>query len=264
MKIAFIGCGAAGRPLALRWIEAGHAIGAVICRTTTDEVVALLGQGEPGGNPQDADAVVFATPDDALKDVAARHALRPDQLALHLSGAHPSTVLAPTGARTASLHPLRAFASERISLEGTFLFVEGDPQVEELATDLGGEVVRVDTQGKLLYHAGAVVASNYVVTLLQVARDLLVRAGVEPALALAALSKLAAGAVDNVAGVGLPQALTGPAARGDAELIRRHVEALDPATRRLYAALLEATLPIARAKGGLSAEAETQLRDLIG
>ena len=62
----------------------------------------------------------------------------------------------------------------------------------------------------------------------------------------------------------LVQALTGPAARGDAELIRRHVEALDPATRRLYAALLEATLPIARAKGGLSAEAETQLRDLIG
>ena len=57
---------------------------------------------------------------------------------------------------------------------------------------------------------------------------------------------------------------TGPAARGDAELIRSHVDALDPERRRLYVALLEATLPIARAKGGLDEESEARLRRLIG
>jgi predicted short-subunit dehydrogenase-like oxidoreductase (DUF2520 family) len=54
--------------------------------------------------------------------------------------------------------------------------------------------------------------------------------------------------------------LTGPAARGDVELIARHIGALAEPTRALYLKLLEATLPIARAKGDLSNEAETALR----
>jgi len=69
-----------------------------------------MGAGVPDGPLDDADVVVFATPDDVLAPVAARHRLAPSQVALHLSGAHPSTVLAPTGARAASLHPLCPFA----------------------------------------------------------------------------------------------------------------------------------------------------------
>ena len=98
--------------------------------------------------------------------------------------------------------------------------------------------------------------------LFEPSRALFVDAGVDPDDALAALVALTRGAVDNVGALGLPQALTGPAARGDVELVQQHLDALDGPTRALYVACLEATLPIARAKG-LSEAAEAELRRLI-
>ena len=271
MKLAFIGCGAAGRPMAIAWREAGHELGAIVCRTpaTSAEAARAIGGGTPGGDPRDADVVVFATPDDSIASAAAAHALRADQVALHLSGAHPSTLLAPTGARVASLHPLCAFASAtaEIRLSETHFFVEGGAGAvevaEQLARDVGPHVARIQTANKLLYHAGAAIASNYVVTLLAIARELFGDAGVEPEPALAALTQLARGAVDNVGRVGLPAALTGPAARGDVELVSAHLDVLGGELRALYQHLLTATLPLAYAKGGAGAEALKAMRALV-
>ncbi len=269
MRIAFVGCGAAGRPLGVAWRRAGHAIGAVHARESAAEAVRVLGAGVPNGPLDDADVVVFATPDDALEGLARRHALASGQVALHLSGAHPSTILAPTGARTASLHPLCPFADLEASLAAlpdTYYFVEGDAveTAERLARDLGPHVARIGTDRKVLYHAGAAIASNYVVTLLGLAHELLTQAGVEEQHALGALVRLARGAVDNVGRVGVARGLTGPAARGDVDLIARHLDALPAPTQALYRKLLEATIPIARAKGTLSEEAEAALRRLLG
>lgn len=268
MRIAFVGCGAAGRALGVAWRRKGHAIGGVHGRTSAAAAVKVLGAGVPDGPLDDADVVVFATPDDALAESAARHRLAPAQVALHLSGAHPSTVLAPTGARTASLHPLCAFAdleTALATLPEAFCFVEGEAAdvAERLARDLTGRVARLETEKKTLYHAGAAIASNYTVTLLALARDLFVQAGVPSETALEALVALARGSLENVTRLGIPKGLTGPVARGDAELVRRHVEALEPGVRALYLALLEATLPIARGKGSLTPEAEAALRALL-
>ncbi len=268
MRIAFVGCGAAGRPLGIAWRKAGHTIGAVLARRTAAEAVGVLGEGIAGGSLDDADVVVFATPDDALASVAARFPLAPSQIALHLSGAHPSTVLAPTGARTAGLHPLRAFAELATSLAAlpkTHFFVEGEAVdvAERLAKDLGGTVARIATDRKILYHAGATTAGNYTVTLLSAALDMLHRAGVADGEALPALLSLVRGALDNVERVGVAKGLTGPCARGDVDLIRRHMEALPPPSRALYAELLRATIPIARAKGALGAEAARELSRLM-
>jgi len=267
VRIGFVGCGAAGRPLGRAWAAKGHAIGGVHALDGTADAVRAMGAGVPGGSLADADVVVFATPDGVLATVAAEHSLRADQVALHLSGALPSTVLAPTGARTAGLHPLRAFADLETSvaaLPGTWCFVEGAAVevAEQLARDFGGRAARIDTAGKAKYHAAAAIASNFTVTLLTWARDLFVEAGVVEADALAALSALATGAAANVARVGLPDALTGPAARGDVEIVRDHLEALDGERRELYRRLLLATLPIARAKGGLTDEAARALDEL--
>jgi predicted short-subunit dehydrogenase-like oxidoreductase (DUF2520 family) len=265
MRIAFVGCGAAGRPLGIAWRRAGHGIGAVLARRSAKDAVRALGAGVPGGSLDDAAVVVFATPDDALAEAARAHPLRAGQVAIHLSGAHPSTILAPTGARTAGLHPLRAFADLDADFSRTWCFVEGEATdvAERLARDLGAKVARIATERKALYHAAAAIASNYTVTLLAVARDLFREAGVEEAHALEALVQLVRGAVDNVGRVGLPKGLTGPAARGDVDVIRAHLDALEGERRELYARLLEATLPLARAKGGLSREAEKDLRALL-
>ncbi len=269
MRIAFVGCGAAGRALAVAWLRKGHAIGGIRARATASAAVRAIGAGVPGGPLDDADVVVFATPDDAIASAAAANRLAPRQVALHLSGAHPSTVLAPTGARTASLHPLCAFADLEAALAAlprAFCFVEGEAVdvAERLARDLTPHVARLDTRRKILYHAGAAIASNYTVTLLALARDLFVEAGVPAGVALEALVELVRGSLDNVSKVGIPKGLTGPVARGDVDLVKRHVAALDPATRAVYLALLEATIPIARAKGALTPAAETALNQVLG
>ena len=70
MKIAFVGAGAAGRALARLWLRAGHEIGAVRTRAHSAEAVAAIGAGTADGPLEDAAVVVFATPDDALAEVA--------------------------------------------------------------------------------------------------------------------------------------------------------------------------------------------------
>jgi len=267
MKIAFVGCGAAGRPLGIAWKRAGHSLGAVVCRRSAADAVRAMGGGGAGGDLGEADVVVFATPDDALESVARAHRLRADQVAIHLSGAHPSTLLAPTGARTAGLHPLRAFAQLEASLRGlpgTFCFVEGAAVevAERLARDSGCVPVRIETGRKLLYHAGATVASNYLITLLDWGARLLARAGVPRERGEEALLALMRGALDNAQALGAPRALTGPAARGDAALVEKHLEALEGEERALYRALLGATLSLAKGKGALGAAAERALRKL--
>lgn len=260
MKIAFVGCGAAGRALARLWLRAGHDIGAIQNRTTSAAAVEAIGAGVADGSLDDADVVVFAAPDDALSKSAGNTALRPDQVAIHLSGAHPSTVLQPTGARVGSLHPLRAFASLDVEMAGTWCFVEGDPVAEHLARDLGGEVARIETDRKMLYHAGAAIASNYLVTLFDWARRCFGGAGVEADAAILALMK---GSLANVAEKGASDGLTGPIARGDLDVVQGHLAALPDAEKPLYCALLEATIPLGLAKGTLDAKTAKKLKDLV-
>jgi len=259
MRIAFVGCGSAGRALARLWLRAGHEIGAVRTRTSSREAVAAIGAGVPDGALDDADVVVFATPDDALADAARATRLRPGQAAVHLSGIHPSTVLAPTGARTGSLHPLRGFASLDVDMTGAWCFVEGDAVAGELARDLGAEVRRLDGDGKALYHAGAAIASNYLVTLFDWARRCFAGAGVDADEALLALMQAS---LVNVRAKGAARGLTGPVARGDVAVVRAHLDALPESERPLYKALLEATITLAREKGTLDESAAAELRNL--
>jgi predicted short-subunit dehydrogenase-like oxidoreductase (DUF2520 family) len=266
VKISFVGCGAAGRVLARLWLRAGHEIGTIRSRTHATEAVAAIGAGVAGGSLEDAEIVVFGAPDDALADLAAATRLRADQVAIHLSGVHPSTVLAPTGARTAGLHPLCAFASIDVDMSGKWCFVEGEAVdvAEQLALDLGARVEKIDTEGKRVYHAAAAIASNYLVTLFDWAVRSMQTVGVEGDQGSAALLALMEGTLQNVREKGVPLALTGPIARGDVAVVRTHLEALPEAEKPLYKALLKATIPIGRAKGTLSEAAARELEVLAG
>jgi predicted short-subunit dehydrogenase-like oxidoreductase (DUF2520 family) len=111
---------------------------------------------------------------------------------------------------------------------------------------------------KPLYHAGAVFASNYLVTALAEAERLLVLAGLPRETAREALVPLARATLENVAAMGPEAALTGPVARGDAATVKRHRAVLAAEDRRLYDALARATLALAKSKG-LSPAAEAAL-----
>lgn len=107
----------------------------------------------------------------------------------------------------------------------------------------------VDPQFKTVYHAAAVFASNYLVTLLDVAQQAYVKAGVAPELALQLLEPLVRGTADNVFKMGTTEALTGPIARGDLATAVRQYRAVrdwNAQAGSLYKLLAKMTADIAR------------------
>jgi predicted short-subunit dehydrogenase-like oxidoreductase (DUF2520 family) len=217
-----------------------------------------------------ADILFLTVPDDAIGplclEISHAGGWRQGQGVVHCSGALPSDILQPArdaGALVASFHPLQAFASLHAALEhipGSTFALEGDAalvaQLDTLVDALGGTAIHLKAEEKTIYHAAAAIASNYTVTLAALASDLLVRQGIAPDAntALHYLLPLLKGTVDNLGEVGLPDALTGPLARGDAGTVARHLQALDscsPELGSLYRHLARLTLPLAQEKGRL-------------
>jgi len=179
------------------------------------------------------DALVIATPDDAVAAVAASVRPDPGTVVLHLSGSLGLDVLVPH-ARRAALHPLvplpnAADGARRLAMGVTFA-VAGDPIARRMAESLGGRTVEVADADRAAYHAAASIAANHVVALLGQVERVAATAG----LPLEAFLGLTRAAVDDVARLGPRQALTGPAARADWTTLARHLEALAPEERAGY------------------------------
>jgi predicted short-subunit dehydrogenase-like oxidoreductase (DUF2520 family) len=105
------------------------------------------------------------------------------------------------------------------NFDGTFCGVEGDATALHILTaaytKIGAIPVAIDSEFKSIYHAAAVFASNYLVTLLDVAQQAYAKAGIPNGEALKLMEPLVRGTVDNVFRLGPTDALTGPIARGD-------------------------------------------------
>jgi predicted short-subunit dehydrogenase-like oxidoreductase (DUF2520 family) len=210
--------------------------------------------------------------------LATENLLRQQQILLHTSGAHASaTVLAaarPHVRGLGTLHPLLSFADARVAAEGSqgiAFGVEGDELAlaasTRLVRALGARAVVLDGASLPLYHAAAVIASNCVVALADVAQRLLVTAGVPADQALPALIPLLSSVVQNLETLGLPGALTGPVQRGDVSTVEQHLRALAanaPETLELYRLVGRDVLRLAREKATLDAETVNRLQDLFG
>jgi predicted short-subunit dehydrogenase-like oxidoreductase (DUF2520 family) len=188
---------------------------------------------------EDAELALLCVPDAAIADVA--RGLSPGHGWVgHVSGATPLSALDPHERRF-SLHPLQTFTRARgpEQVDGAWAAVtaETDEARElavELARVLGLEPFELADDDKPLYHAGAVVASNYLVTLHEAAAGLVAAAGVPPE----ALEPLMRRTIE------LGFELTGPIERGDWETVEAHREAIRaarPDLEPLYDVLAEAT-----------------------
>jgi predicted short-subunit dehydrogenase-like oxidoreductase (DUF2520 family) len=226
--------------------------------------------------PERISGIVIAVPDGAIGEVADRLAAlhpSPELPVLHTSGSRSTDVLAPLSAlghAVGSVHPLAAISDPvdgADRLAGVSWGVEGDGAALDLAERIvaacGGRALRIAPGGKPAYHAAAVFASNYAVTVLSLAEGLMEQAGVHARDARPALTALAAGAVENVAARGPVAALTGPILRGDVETVALHLERLSAAERPLYCLLGREALRLARLAGADPAAA-ARLADLLG
>ena len=285
MKFGIIGAGIVGTALAVRLDAAGHECIGVHTRSrhsyerfrsylkvdhlTLEELVPAV------------DILFITTQDGVIRSIAEKlsenELIKSGQVWIHCSGSLPSEVLRvkeslPVGCL--SLHPLQAFASVEEALTiltGTHFGIEGDNEElgEGIVKDLGGIPHKILAEKKTLYHAGAVVASNYLVVLASLAVELFAEAGIQGSEALDSLLPLMRGTLHNLERVGLPKALTGPIARGDVQVVQGHLDHLPPKLVEIYQSLGSKALELGENKmtqQGLSypREALNQLQSLLG
>lgn len=203
----------------------------------------------------------LCVPDAALAPVASTLAQRREwrgKIVLHSSGALSSDELQSLrekGASVASVHPMMTFASEATTqLAGVVFALEGDHKAVEAARRLvsalhGSEFV-IAKENKILYHAFGSFLAPLLLTTLTTAEHVGTQAGVPPKLIRSAMQRIVGQTIDNYFKLGAEAAFTGPFVRGDAEVVRKHVGALDGTQREAYIALVKAALeylPVGRA-----------------
>jgi predicted short-subunit dehydrogenase-like oxidoreductase (DUF2520 family) len=216
-------------------IERAHVIGA---GRVGSAMAARLRERGLDLSTDDPELVLLCVPDRAIAEIAQQTAVGP--WIAHVSGATPLAALDPHRRRF-GLHPLQTFTRDRGAeqLDGAFAAVtaETDEALETgiwLAQTLGLEPFALADDKRAAYHAGAAIASNYLVTLRRAAGSLLEAAGAPPE----ALDPLMRRTIEN----GFE--LTGPIARGDWETVDAHLSAIRaerPQLEPMYVALAETT-----------------------
>ncbi|SDC84873.1 MULTISPECIES: Rossmann-like and DUF2520 domain-containing protein [unclassified Candidatus Frackibacter] len=287
-KVVVIGAGAIGKSIGYLLHQKGYEILGFLSRRleSAQAGVDLIDEGIATTKYRKfilkADLILITTPDQSIQGVAeklfTKGLVKEGASLIHCSGAHSSQILIPQledeeRYGRLSLHPLQSVADVEKginSLPNSFFTMEGNElgckTGEEILTELGVDYEVISAQAKPLYHAAACVASNYLVTIINLALKMNQKAGVAPEKALKGLLPLMQGTLDNINDLGPTKALTGPISRGDTETIEGHLESLEallPGELDLYRDLGNNTVEVAQKKGSVTKKELEELKEIL-
>jgi len=281
-SIGFIGASRLGASVAAALHRADYRVVAVSSRSASsaDSFAERVPGCAPVASSQDvadiADAVFITTPDGVITPASREVDWRSEQAVVHCSGARPVSDLASaheSGARIGGLHPLQTFPTRDSAdlIPGASAAVGSDDPIlldwlQKVAYVIGMKPFTIKEEHRAVYHASAVMACGLVASLVGLAAEVWAEMGVSRADALTALRPLTAATVEAVGREGLPEAITGPAVRGDVETIRMHLDAmrhLPPNLSHAYTALNYDAMPLFEERDGLSAEAGVEIKELL-
>ena len=282
LKVGFIGAGTVGTALAVLLSQKGYRFVGASRRSRASsgklaKIVSNFHLLDSNQAVADAAELVFiTTPDDTIATVASEVHWRSGQSVVHCSGADSVDILEPArkaGAMVGGFHPLQTFAGVEQAIEnipGSTFGVEAEEPLlttlKDIATVLGGHWIKLKAGDKVAYHAAAVFACNYLVTLVKMATDLWQTFSIPTDQATKALLPLIKGTLHNIETIGIPQCLTGPIARGDTGTVNKHLKALRekaPALLSPYKELGLQTIPIALAKGKIDEKQAKELQAVL-
>lgn len=285
-RVAIIGAGVVGTAIGYLLKGEGYPIVGIASRTLESAKKAreFIGEGDASTKPsavaKKAAIVFITTPDSSIKEVcdrvASEEGFNPGAIVFHMSGALSSEVLGSArniGAKIASIHPLQSLADVREAvknLRGSCFCIEGDKTAlsvaREIVDALGGKKITIEIDKKPLYHAGASVASNYLVAIVRFGLELFEAAGINRQDSLNALMPLIKGTVTNIETLRIPSALTGPISRGDAGIVEDHLKAISndrPGMMKLYSELGRYTIKVAIEKGTIKDDEAERILSLF-
>ena len=240
-----VGAGNMATAIACSLKESGNTPVAVWSRTL--ESAALLG-GRVGCAFTDdlaslpvADIVIISVADNALRDVAEAVAERfPHALLLHTAGSIHMDALRKAGAtRYGVLYPMQTVnKNSPVSLRDITTFIEGcddavTAQIENVAAMVSDKVVYATSEQRCSLHVAAVFACNFPNAVYNMAYELMQRNGL-PFDAMLPLIDEAARKVHRMSPL---EAQTGPARRGDKNVMNAHKSMLDDELANIYETL---------------------------
>lgn len=267
-RVFIVGAGRVGQGLARAFRIAGVDIVGVHGKRAAPGATS---HGPLPGDIARANTIILAVRDDqieaALDQVlgagpqGAQESITSGSVILHTSGTAEPAALELVSARGLSggtFHPLVPFLDpERAPelLRGAWVGVDGDADARStsrrLAGHVGARTIDIPAGGKPTYHAAAVFSANFPIVLAAIAAELMQSIGVPAKSSESAVHSLMTAALSNATGKSPAEALTGPVVRGDAGMIRKHLEALAGDERALgaYRRLSLAALRIAKERG---------------
>lgn len=282
-RVGIIGFGRIGTALAVSLKKCGYEVEVVRRNQKLTKTNPVSGKTFNVISLEEAaskmEVIFITTPDDNISDTALKLA-KMDlgcKAVLHMSGSLSSELLDFLRKKNifiGSLHPLQSFPNVEQAVSnfpGSFFTYEGDkallPWIKEIVAQLGGVLKTLPSlEMKVIYHAGAVFVSNYMVALTSLGISCLKRAGFKDDEAREALLPLMKGTMNNLAGMPSEKALTGPVSRGDTGVIASHLQVLQnelPEALPAYCDLAEVLASISEKSGKISAEKKEELINLI-
>jgi len=282
--VSIIGTGALGRALA----KALHARNVNIislfnrnpekAEIIAETVDANIWGKFPRSIKQMGSLVFITVPDDAIKKVVKKLASLSTTFdgytIIHCSGNKSLEVLKPLSqkkAHTASFHPLQTFTrySTAEIFEGIYFDIEGNDKsikmLGDMADVLGAEWFEITAEEKPFLHAAAVMASNYLVVLMELSGNIAALGKMDEEKVRTALLPLVEETLENTSAEDLSSILTGPIARGDIKTVREHLKIMEqnPSVLSLYRRLGKKALELARKGNKLGPEADSVLDKLL-
>lgn len=244
MRIGIIGAGKVGTTLGKYLSIHGKNVTGFYSRTheSADEA-ATFAETETYSSlcklVEKSDVIFITTPDGVIPQVWGDllHQDISNRIICHFSGSLSSHVFSgreEAGASGISMHPMYAFSDKFHSYEQfhtAYLTLEGDPEavavMKPMWEAIGHHVLTLKAKDKIKYHAAAAMASNEMLGLMQASLDILSECGFSEKDSMALLTPLVQGNIASMLEKGCVNALTGPVERGDAQTVRKHLQALE-------------------------------------
>jgi predicted short-subunit dehydrogenase-like oxidoreductase (DUF2520 family) len=262
-SIGIVGPGRLGTALAVELRRAGYKVSEIISRNNAAskrKAATLARRVRAQASTVDdarlnADVIWFCVPDREIKNAAHQLGSAIDwkrKIGFHSSGALLSdelNILRRQGAAVGSIHPMMTFVTGSIpSLNGVPFAMEGDTAAiraaRRIVRDLDGEAFTIRRQHKIAYHAWGSFASPLLVATLATAEQLAGAAGLSTREARRKMVPIVKQTIANYEMLGPAGAFSGPIVRGDAEIVRKHLQVLKkvPEAREVYLALARAAM----------------------
>jgi predicted short-subunit dehydrogenase-like oxidoreductase (DUF2520 family) len=283
-QVTIIGVGGLGNSLARALSAAGIPIKSIFNRTA-DKAQKIASSHDikiagsfPSNDSELGELIFITVSDSAIAAIAQRLAdISGDfnnKTIVHCSGNESASLLEgfkSKGGSIASFHPLQTFTeqSSPSNFKDIYFSLQGDPSVfpllKKIATRLGANTLEVTEDQKSHLHTAAVMASNYLNTLLDAAVDTANMSGLSKEEAKKALLPLIKTSLQNIEDQSFEEALTGPIKRGDWETVEYHVQLLQnrPTLLQLYRALGRRTVKLAKKNQSIDENTAQKIFNLL-